>query len=149
MAAFVAGLATSIVLRFGFGQTISVMIFSNFVVTLGTFMLFGWLAPVRGEKKLEVDALFQRLRTPRISDAAASAAGAQSGMRTLNLFRICGACILLMTGGLLVCSVGEIGAHGGTIGITLAMFFVSGVLLWFGTTIAKKLNRRPPPPSSS
>ncbi|EIQ00425.1 Na+/proline symporter [Opitutaceae bacterium TAV1] len=139
VASFVIGLGTSIVLRFGFGQTISVMVAANFVATLGTFFACGWLLPVRGGKKAEVEALFVRLRTPRISDASAEEAGSHSGMRTLNLFRICGACMLLMTAGLLFCALGDLSTHATAIWVTLGLFLVSGVLLWFGSTIAKKL----------
>lgn len=141
VAAFVAGLSTSAVLRFGLEQTIAVMVFGNFIATAGVYVLSGWLFPMRHpDRRHEVDAMFEQLLRPRAGEDGASVEEPNSGMGALNLFRICGVCLLLMAGVLLVCSAGSLATHGPSIVITIMLFAGAGLGLWWGARIAR--NRR-------
>lgn len=139
VAAFIAGLSASAILRFGLEQTIVVMIVGNFVVTSGVYLLAGWFFPIRDAARLrEVETMFERLKRPRAGEALESAAEAPaSGMGALNLFRICGVSLLLMAVALLVCSTSYLPTHGVTIATTIALFVGAGVVLWFGPAFAR------------
>jgi Na+/proline symporter len=138
VAAFVAGLSTSAILRFGLEQTITVMVFANFVATAGVYLLAGWLFPVRDlQRRREVDAMFERLGRPNAGDVGLSEEAPTSGMGALNLFRICGVCLLLMAGVLLLCSFGSLATHGVSIGITIALFSATGLGLWWSARLAR------------
>ena len=133
IAAFIAGLSISALLRFGFESTIVVMIVGNFLATTGIYLLAGVFFPVRDAARLrEVNAMFERLRQPRIGDVDEGADTAPSGMGALNLFRICGVCLLLMAIAVLGCSLGHLDTHATSIAITFALFAATGVALWFG-----------------
>jgi SSS family solute:Na+ symporter len=55
------GLAAGIVVKFGLEWSLIGLVLTNTLVTVGTCLLTGLLAPIRGERKAVVDQLFNRL----------------------------------------------------------------------------------------
>lgn len=142
MLSFAVGLTTSILARFVFDQVISMMVLYNFITTVATFFICGWLLPLKGERKAVVDAIFVRLGTPGIGNATAAEVGSHSSMGQINVFRLCGICILLMTGGLFLCSLGDLITDTALVGSTLLLFLFAGLGLYFGPPLVKKIAGR-------
>jgi SSS family solute:Na+ symporter len=90
IAAFLAGLLVSVVLKFGLDQSLAVVIFSNGIVTTLVFFLSVRFLPVPAEYKPGVDELFHRLATPGINDMESEPLPAGTRSRSsLPMMAIC------------------------------------------------------------
>jgi solute:Na+ symporter, SSS family len=68
IAAFLAGLIVSVVMKFGLGQPLAAVIFANGIATTLVYFLSAFWFPVPDEQRESVDTLFKKLATPGIRD---------------------------------------------------------------------------------
>jgi SSS family transporter len=66
--ALFTGFTSGAVVKFGFSLPLIYMVLINTSVTVGTVLLSGLIDPIKGKRKEEVDALFERLKRPQERD---------------------------------------------------------------------------------
>jgi len=87
IAAFLAGILVSIIMRFGLGQSLAIVIFSNGIATALVFFLSVHWFPVPEEQRGSVDALFEKLAKPGAGDVETidTVAGGRSSLPLMAL----------------------------------------------------------------
>lgn len=144
IAAFLAGLLVSVVMKFGLGQSLAAVIFANGIATTLVYFLSARWFPVPDEQKGAVDALFKRLATPGISDVEIQDDG--GGRRHSNL-PIVALCLALLSVIVAISSLPIFGQKSldGTGLLTAGVFGLAALILTgiHAVTLKKKNRQRP------